>query len=90
MEEGKDIKVALCSLDIKWEDKENNKKMIFSLIEEIKENVDLIIFPEMALTGFPMSVDKIAEILEYSETIDFFKNVGKKNKGRNYFWNGNK
>jgi predicted amidohydrolase len=97
MEESKVIKVALCSLDIKWEDKENNKKAILSFIEEIKGNVDLIIFPEMTLTGFSMSSDNIAEILEYSETADFFKNVSKEIKtgiifgmvinGNNQFYN---
>lgn len=36
---------------------------------------DLLIFPEMTLTGFSMNVEKIAEEREYSETMRFFMDL---------------
>jgi len=72
------MKTALVSLNQVWEDKEAN----LSLCEEhIKEasivKVDLIIFPEMTLTGFSINIEKIAEV-ESSETIIEFQSLAAK------------
>lgn len=68
------MKVAVCQINIKFEDKEYNKNKIINKVTEAKGNkVDLCLFPEMTLTGFSMNVELIGE--KDNETIDFFKKV---------------
>lgn len=40
-----------------------------------KDKVDIIIFPEMSMTGFSLNTNNIAEDFVNSETIQFFKNI---------------
>lgn len=69
------MKIALVSLNQIWEDKEANKINCLAYIEESSNhNVELIIFPEMTLTGFSMNTQKTAEDVEDSESINWFKN----------------
>lgn len=71
------MKVALSQINIEWEDKEKNKTKVLEFIKEAKSlNVELIVFPEMTLTGFSMDVKKISESND-GETIGWFKNVAK-------------
>lgn len=56
------MKVALCQLEIVWENKSVNEEKAVSFIKQAAEqNVDLILFPEMSLTGFSMNVDATKE-----------------------------
>ncbi|MDP4145714.1 MAG: carbon-nitrogen family hydrolase [Bacillota bacterium] len=56
------MKIGLVQMDIIWEDKEANKQKCLQFIKEAKEkNVDMLIFPEMTLTGFSMKVNKIMD-----------------------------
>lgn len=72
------LHIALAELNIYWEDKEKNKELCHSFIKAAASNrADLIIFPEMTLTGFSMNVEKIAEKKEHSPTLDFFTNLSK-------------
>ncbi len=67
------MKTALAQLDIIWENKEANKITAVEFIKKAaKNNCDIIIFPEMSLTGFSMNIDIIAEKEENSETVKFF------------------
>jgi predicted amidohydrolase len=72
-------KVALVSLNQIWEDKDLNW---ISCKEHIKHaaniSVDLIIFPEMTLTGFSVNTQLISEGQENSETIEKFSQIAKK------------
>jgi omega-amidase len=71
------MKLALAQLDVAWEDKSKNKETALSFIEEAaKQNVDMILFPEMALTGFSMNTEAIGET--NNETLEFFKEIGSK------------
>ncbi|MBK5242012.1 nitrilase-related carbon-nitrogen hydrolase [Clostridium sp.] len=71
------MKLALAQLDIYWEDKSKNKETALSFIEQAaKQNVDMILFPEMALTGFSMDTEAIGET--NNETKEFFKNLSSK------------
>ena len=66
------MKTALAQLDIIWENKEANKITAVEFIKKAaKNNCDIIIFPEMSLTGFSMNIDIIAEKEENSETVKF-------------------
>jgi omega-amidase len=69
------LKVALAQTDIHWEDKESNKiKASELLIKAEQNNVDLILFPEMSLTGFSMNTDKIGEDhYKSSSTVEWFR-----------------
>ncbi|ADL52798.1 carbon-nitrogen family hydrolase [Clostridium cellulovorans] len=68
------MKLGLAQIDIVWEDKSKNKINCIELINEAKDqNVDLLVFPEMTLTGFSMNIEEIGEIFDKSTTIDFFR-----------------
>lgn len=71
------MKVGLCQYDIKWEDREENKKRISSLIEKSphKGQIDWLIFSEMTLSGFTMN-SQAAEINDSDR--HFFSELAKK------------
>ncbi|MDI7226505.1 nitrilase-related carbon-nitrogen hydrolase [Leptospira santarosai] len=74
------MKIALVSLNIKWEDKAYNLEHCKNLIcEAVRYNADLIIFPEMTLTGFSMNTEVIAEDPDDSFTIDTFQKLAIEN-----------
>lgn len=67
------MKIALVSLKQIWEDKKANLDLCEKYIQEASEqNVDLIIFPEMTLTGFSNNISFTAEDFDESETIKSF------------------
>lgn len=70
-------KIALTNMDIVWEDKEANKIQCEEMIREAAdEHADIIIFPEMTLTGFSLRVREMADYHE--ETIIFFSSLATK------------
>ena len=72
------MKLALCQYDIKWEDKEANKKKISELLETSprKKEIDWLIFSEMTLSGFTMNTQ--AAELDDSDR-NFFRDLAQKN-----------
>ena len=72
------MKLALVSLNQVWEDKKSNLDLCKKYIKNASiKKLDLIIFPEMTLTGFSNSIRFIAENFENSETIKQFSNLAK-------------
>jgi len=70
------MRIGTVSLDQDWENKESNKHNCENYIKKAtSQEVSLIIFPEMTLTGFSMNTKLIAEEINNSETILFFKNL---------------
>lgn len=67
------MKIALLQFAPVWEDKEENKKKIISLIQS-SEQYDVLIFPEMTLTGFTMSAESFAEGTG-GESFRFFSSI---------------
>lgn len=56
------MKIALCQMSILWEDKKSNtEKALGFICEAAAGSVDLILFPEMSLTGFSMQISKTQE-----------------------------
>ena len=52
------MKVALVSLNQVWEDKNSNRLKVSNCLQTIiSRSIDLVIFPEMTLTGFTMHVE---------------------------------
>jgi omega-amidase len=64
------MKIALVQYNPKWEDKESNKKKILQLVSDLKET-ELIVFPEMSLTGFTMKSKEMAEGI-HGDSFRFF------------------
>lgn len=72
------MKIALVSLNQVWEDKKANLGLCEKYIQKASdENIDLIVFPEMTLTGFSTNICLIAEDFENSETIQSFSLLAK-------------
>lgn len=67
------LKIALVSLDQKWEDKDGNLARCRQFAGRAKScGADLIVFPEMTLTGFSMNTASTAEAAEDSPSIRQF------------------
>ena len=65
------MKIALCQYNPVWENKEKNKIKIKELVYRSSQKFDLLILPEMTLTGFTMKAEKFAEELE-GDTFEFY------------------
>ena len=72
------MKVGLTQMDIIWEDKKKNMEKAKKLMEQAeRQNVDLLVFPEMTLTGFTMNTNLAGEEMLFSPTLRFFKETSK-------------
>lgn len=72
------MKIVTVSLDQVWENKKANMNQITNLMSiACKNNPDVLVFPEMTLTGFTMNSRDYAENPENSETISFFSRLAK-------------
>lgn len=75
------MKIALASLDQKWEDKNANLERCEELTEKAKLlGAELIIFPEMTLTGFSMNTSYSAESANKSPSVNAFSRLAKDNQ----------
>jgi predicted amidohydrolase len=76
------LKIGITRLDIKMGDKEENKKRCLDIIREAaNENVELLVFPEMTLTGFimqPWDIEEHYEKGKIPDTISFFMKQSRK------------
>lgn len=74
------MKVALVSLDQQWLDKEANLARCAVLTAEARSHgCDLVVFPEMTLTGYSLDVDAIVEPEHGSHTLASFGMQAKAN-----------
>ncbi len=73
------MKIGLVQYSPVWEDKEANKEKISTLLKKDDSAVDLLIFPEMTLTGFTMKSDEFAESLQ-GESFKFFSELAIRKK----------
>jgi len=68
------MKISLVSFNQAWEDKDANKVRVLKYLELSKlKSADIVIFPEMTLTGFSMNTSHIAEERDNLETVNWFK-----------------
>lgn len=75
------MRIALVSLNQSWEDKKANLDLCEIYTQKASDqNVDLIVFPEMTLTGFSNNIDLTAEDFENSETVKSFSILAKEFK----------
>lgn len=73
------MRIALISLDQAWEDKIRNREKVNDILEMLQnQKTDLVIFPEMTLTGFTMNITRHSEVYEESVTNLFFQECSEK------------
>lgn len=71
------MRIGLAQMDILWENIMENKKKTEDFFQSARENqVDILVFPEMTLTGFSMNVEKTTETRE--EQIHIFQDLTEK------------
>jgi len=71
------LKIGLVQYYPQWEKKDLSKIKIVHLLGQVSSKVDLLIFPELTLTGFTMRSKRFAEKIN-GESIDFFSSLAKK------------
>ena len=68
------VRIALVSLDQVWEDKEANRVQVQHFIKRAaSDTVDIVVFPEMTLTGFSMNVAHTAEKAENLVSLTWYQ-----------------
>lgn len=76
------LKVGVTELDIVWGDAEETKKRCIAIMEQAyKEGVELLVFPEMTLTGYTMEPHLYGETYKdgrIPDSISFFMKHSKK------------
>lgn len=66
--------VGLAQIDISWENPKKNMEKAEEFIKKaVKNSVELILFPEMALTGFSMDISKL--LVTEQEIVIWLKNI---------------
>ena len=68
------LKIAMLQADLVWQNAAENLKNFSEKINEIKEQVDLIILPEMFTTGFSMQPQKIGDTM-HGETVKWMRKI---------------
>ena len=68
------LKIAMLQADLVWENAEQNRKNFSEKINQIKEQFDLIILPEMFTTGFSMHPQKIGDTM-HGETVAWMRKI---------------
>ena len=72
-----ELKVALIQSDLVWENPAQNRINFTKKIDEIAEEVDVILLPEMFTTGFTMNASAVAENMD-GETVSWMKELASK------------
>lgn len=72
------MKIALTKMNQVWENKQENMKICNNIsMQAASKKIDLLIFPEMTLTGFTLKTLEIAECFESSESIQYFSDLAR-------------
>jgi len=70
------LKIAIVQFDVKWHAIKDNILTIDSLINQLSSPVDLILLPEMFLTGFTMEPELFTEVNK-AFVLDWMRSVSK-------------
>jgi predicted amidohydrolase len=71
------LKIGLVQYYPAWEDKQANKSKINQLVKNLSSTPEVLIFPELTLTGFTMRSKRFSEKTD-GETIQFFFSLAEK------------
>ncbi len=72
------FKIALLQSHLVWENPKANREHFTHKIENMFEEVDLIVLPEMFSTGFTMNAKKVAESMD-GDTVSWMQTMAKTN-----------
>ncbi len=70
------MKIAVIQSNLAWEEPDTNRALFYKKIIEVKEEVDLIVLPEMFTSGFTMNPNHLAEPMT-GESVLWLKNLAK-------------
>ena len=70
------MKISLYQFNPIWEDKKSNQQKIIGYLKKSRLDTDVLIFPEMTLTGFTMRSKKYSETID-GKTPQFFRSLAK-------------
>lgn len=74
------MRVALISLNQVWQDKATNLARCEKfIIEAVRNNCQLVIFPEMTLTGYTLDLEQSSEEIPDSASMRHFSDLARKN-----------
>ena len=73
------MKIALIQSSLFWENPKANRNYFEEKINEITQEVDLIVLPEMFTSGFTMNPSAVAETMQ-GETIQWLQSLAKAKK----------
>lgn len=73
------MKTGLVQYDPVWENKEKSIEKINLMLSDAEERSDLLVFPEMTLTGFTMRASDFAEKSD-GESFEYFSGIARKKK----------
>lgn len=68
------LKVSIVQSDLHWHDARRNREMFSLAIQNIREQTDLIVLPEMFTTGFSMDAPGLAEPMD-GDTVVWMKQI---------------
>ena len=71
------LNIVLIQSDLVWENPKLNRDNFSDKINSIKEQVDLVILPEMFTTGFTMNAQSVAETME-GDTLKWMQELASK------------
>jgi len=71
------VNIGLVQYQPIWENKAQSKLNINHLLENLSPEIDLLIFPELTLTGFTMRSKRFAERIN-GESVDYFSSLADK------------
>ncbi len=71
------LKVALIQTDLIWENPEKNRESFSKKFQNLSEDVDLTILPEMFTSGFTMNAKAIAETIQ-GDTVTWMQQMASK------------
>ena len=71
------MKIGLVQYNPIWEDKNKNREKLISLLSQNEREENILIFPEMTLTGFTMKASSFAESLN-GDSFKYFASVAEK------------
>jgi predicted amidohydrolase len=70
------MRLGMAQLDMAWEDKAANQETCRELVQKAANwGIDLLLFPEMTLTGFSMNITAIGEEMANSSTKEWFEGL---------------
>ncbi len=73
------MKIGIIQYSPHWQSTKNNIAKLTSMLDKNLKDEELLIFPEMTLTGFTMEPDKFGEEID-GEGINYFINLASKSK----------